>query len=97
MAGHLSAQYSAFIQNLIISIAFIHMLQKRGSSQGQSLLLAVAKWVGTLAPTILMGIMATNYVVLTCGLLCTVYDVLYIVLLHKKIQSEKQQAKSSAT
>ena len=43
MAGHLSAQYSAFIQNLIMSLAFMHMLQKRQSSKGQSLLLAVAK------------------------------------------------------
>ena len=89
MAGHLSAQYSAFIQNLIMSIAFIHMLQKRQSSKGQSLLLAVAKWLGTLAPTILMGIMSTNYVVLSCGLLCSVYDILYIILLYKRIQLEK--------
>lgn len=89
-AGHASAQYSAFIQNLIMSIAFINMLHKRGSSKGQSLLLAVAKWIGTLAPTILMGIMATNYVVLACGLLCSVYDVIYIVMLYRQIQNEKK-------
>lgn len=89
--GHLSAQYAAFIQNLIMSVAFIHMLQKRGSSKGQSILLAVAKWIGTLAPTITMGIMTTNYVVLACGLLCTVYDVIYIVMLYKVIDSEKQK------
>lgn len=89
MEGHLSAQYSAFIQNLIMSITFIAMLQKRKSSEGQSLLLAVAKWVGTLAPTITMGIMAANYVVLACGLLCTLYDVIYIVLLQKTIREEK--------
>lgn len=80
--GHLSAQYSAFVQNLIMSVAFINMLRKRNSTQGQSMLLAVAKWIGTLAPTITMGIMSTNYVVLACGLLCTVYDVLYIILLN---------------
>lgn len=65
------------------------MLQKRKSSEGQSLLLAVAKWIGTLASTITMGIMATNYVVLACGLLCTLYDVIYIVLLQKIIREEK--------
>lgn len=88
-AGHLSAQYAAFIQNLIMSIAFINMLHKRNSSEGQSMLLAVAKWIGTLAPTITMGIMTTNYVVLVCGLLCTVYDVMYIILLQQKIKAEK--------
>ena len=87
-AGHLSAQYSAFIQNLVMSVAFIHMLDQRRSSKGQSLLLAVAKWIGTLAPTITMGIMSENYVVLACGLLCSVYDVMYIVLLQKRIRIE---------
>lgn len=90
-AGHLSAQYSAFIQNLIMSIAFIDMLRKRNSSEGQSILLAVAKWIGTLAPTITMGLMETNYVVLACGLLCSVYDVMYIILLRKTINTEKNK------
>lgn len=91
LAGHLSAQYSAFAQNLLMSIAFIHMLVKRGNTKGQSLLLAVAKWIGTLAPTITMGIMSTNYVVLACGLLCTVYDLLYIALLYRAKKSELQK------
>lgn len=82
--GHLSAQYAAFIQNLIMSIAFIAMLQKRKSSQGQSMLLAVGKWLGTLAPTITMGILSTNYVVLACGFLCSIYDIVYIVLLYQR-------------
>ncbi|MDO5345820.1 MAG: hypothetical protein Q4E91_08755 [Lachnospiraceae bacterium] len=89
LEGHLSAQYSAFAQNLIMSIAFIHMLVKRGSAKGQSMLLAVAKWIGTLAPTITMGIMSVNYVVLACGILCTVYDLIYIVLLYKVKKSSK--------
>ena len=83
LAGHLSAQYSAFIQNLIMSVAFNNNLHKRNSSAGQSMLLAVAKWIGTLAPTITMGILSTNYVVLVCGLLCSVYDIIYIVLLFR--------------
>lgn len=91
LEGHLSAQYSAFAQNLLMSIAFIHMLVKRGSTKGQSLLLAVAKWIGTLAPTITMGIMSTNYVVLACGLLCTVYDLLYIALLYRAKKSEQTE------
>lgn len=92
LEGHLSAQYSAFAQNLIMSIAFIHMLVKRGNTKGQSMLLAAAKWIGTLAPTITMGIMSTNYVVLACGLLCTVYDVIYIGLLYRAKKSESLEA-----
>lgn len=88
LEGHLSAQYSAFAQNLIMSIAFIHMLAKRGNTKGQSMLLAAAKWIGTLAPTITMGIMTTNYVVLACGLLCTVYDLIYIALLYRTKKRE---------
>ena len=88
LESHLSAQYSAFIQNLIMSIAFINMLHKRKSSDGQSILLAAAKWIGTLAPTITMGILSTNYVALICGLLCSIYDIMYIYLLYKIKQSE---------
>lgn len=55
------------------------------------MLLAVAKWIGTLAPTITMGMMETNYVVLACGLLCSVYDVMYIILLRQTINKEKKK------
>ena len=49
------AGYSAFLQNLLMSVLFIDMLIKRGNREGQSLTIAVNKWLGTLAPTILFG------------------------------------------
>lgn len=79
----MAAQYSAFLQNLLMSILFIALYAKRGTLEGQSVLLAVAKWIGTLAPTILMGIMTYDIVVLVCGIFCTVFDVIYIVMLLK--------------
>jgi len=79
----MAAQYSAFLQNLLMSVLFIAMYVKRGGMEGQSVLLAVAKWIGTLAPTILMGIMTFNVVVLVCGMFCTVFDLIYIGLLLK--------------
>lgn len=84
--GVLAAQYSAFIQNLIMSILFIGLYIKRGSMEGQSLLLAVAKWIGTLAPTILFGFIEYNALVIVFGLFCSVFDLIYIWLLlqHKK-------------
>ena len=83
----MGAEYSAFLQNLLMSILFISMFAKRGNMEGQSILLATAKWIGTLAPTILMGIINFNPLVLTTGILCSVFDIIYIILLlnYKKV------------
>jgi hypothetical protein len=84
-----AAAYSAFPQNLIMSILFIGMLVKRGSREGQSLTIAVNKWVGTLAPTILYGAIGEggfprgSFFILIIGLFCSVFDVIYIWLLAK--------------
>jgi len=48
--------YSAFLQNLIMSVLYINMFVSRGSTKGQSLSIAISKWIGTLTPTILLGI-----------------------------------------
>ena len=83
------AAYSAFPQNLIMSILFIAMLTKRGNREGQSLLIAVSKCIGTLAPTILYGLIGQggfprgSFLILTVGLFCSVFDVIYIWLLAK--------------
>lgn len=77
----MAAQYSAFLQNLLMSVMFVNMFIKRGNMEGQSLLLAGAKWIGTLAPTILMGVITFNPVVIVCGIFCTIFDVIYILLL----------------
>ncbi len=83
------AAYSAFPQNLVMSILFIAMLARRRSREGQSILIAVSKWIGTLAPTILFGVIGQggfphgSFLILTVGLLCSVFDVIYIWLLMK--------------
>lgn len=83
------AGYSAFPQNLIMSLLFIGMLAKRGSREGQSLTIAINKWIGTLAPTILYGAIGEggfprgSFLILTVGILCSVFDLIYIWLLRK--------------
>jgi len=78
------AGYSAFLQNLLMSVLFIHMLVSRGSSEGQSLLIAVSKWIGTLAPTILFGILGEggfpkgSALILMLGSFCSVFDLIYV-------------------
>ena len=87
-----AAQYSAFLQNVVMSILFVLMLAKRGSSEGQSMLIAVAKWLGTLAPTIQQGLVQNfNIFILLTGALCSVWDIIYIILLKKKISEEQKK------
>jgi len=83
------AGYSAFLQNLLMSVLFINMLVRRGSREGQSLVIAVGKWLGTLAPTILFGIIGDggfpngSFLIVVVGALCSVFDLIYIGLLLK--------------
>lgn len=84
-----AAQYSAFLQNAAMSILFLTMLFQRKTTEGQTLLMAVAKWVGTLAPTVLMGlIQGFNSYILICGAICTIFDLLYIFFLKKMKKEE---------
>lgn len=87
-----AAQYSAFAQNVAMSVLFVIMLFRRGNTEGQTMLIAVAKWLGTLAPTIQQGIVDefNLYIILT-GALCSVWDILYIVLLWRRKQAEQKE------
>lgn len=78
--AHDGGRYSAFLQNLLMSGLFIAMYVNRRSLRGQSLTIAVAKWLGTLAPTILLGVLDDNPFILAIGLLCGVFDLAYIGL-----------------
>jgi hypothetical protein len=76
-----ASKYSAFLQNLLMSGLFIAMFVARQGPRGQSIVIAVAKWIGTLAPTILFGALAGSAFILGLGLLCGVFDLAYIGLL----------------
>ena len=83
------AGYSAFLQNLLMSVLFIDMFVQRSGGEGQSLYIAVSKWLGTLAPTILFGIVGDggfpkgSSLILVLGIFCSVFDLIYIWLLFK--------------
>lgn len=84
--SHMGGIYSAFLQNLLMSGLFIAMFYSRGGSRGQSLTIAIAKGVGTLAPTIQGGIIEGISFILLVGILCFLFDVVYIVLLARDRQ-----------
>lgn len=73
--------YSAFLQNLLMSGLFVAMLVARRGSRGQSLAIAIPKWLRTLAPTIQFGLLSNWPFVLGIGLLCSVLDLTYVGLL----------------
>ncbi len=95
--------YAAFLQNLLMSVLFIHMLVQRGGSDGQSLLIAVSKWLGTLAPTLLFGLLGgqgfnhPSAFVLVVGLSCSLFDLLYIGMLAQTRQREKESGGKNVT
>lgn len=92
----MGAVYAAFLQNLLMSVLFIAMLEQRKTSEGQTLLIAVSKWIGTAAPTVLMGILgiqgtlAPNLLVLKTGSLIFVFDLIYFLILFKTKKAEIQ-------
>jgi len=93
---YLGRQYSAFLQNLLMSVLFIGMLVNRGNSEGQSLTIAVSKWLGTLAPTILFGVLGgehmngPNTLILVAGSFCSLFDIIYIWMLLRTKVVEKR-------
>jgi hypothetical protein len=88
--------YSAFPQNLLMSVLFIVMLVQRRSSSGQSMVIAVSKWAGTLAPTILLGVVGgegfagPSPLILATGLLCSVFDLIYVGMLARVRARERR-------
>lgn len=82
--GFWGARYSAFAQNLMMSVLFIGMLVRRNSVDGQSMYIAIFKWIGTLAPTIQMYLQTGSMLILILGIGIFLYDVIYIGMLYQK-------------
>lgn len=75
-------KYSAFLQNIIMSVAFLNMLDTRKSTKGQSMTIAICKCIGTLTPTIL-GTIEGNVFILVTGSICFIFDLMYIFMFKK--------------
>jgi hypothetical protein len=82
--------YSAFLQNLIMSIMFIAMFIQRRGDEGQNLTIAINKFIGTLTPTILVGVIGLpafgkpNLFILVIGIMVAIFDLIYIAMLLTK-------------
>ena len=80
--------YSAYLQNIAMSVAYLYMLNRRGSSKGQTKLIAMCKWIGTIAPT-LIGAIEHNVFIVVTGIICFVLDGLYFYFLSYTMKKEK--------
>jgi hypothetical protein len=73
----MAAVYSAFLQNVIMSILFFYATKNANKSHSVSL--GAMKLIGTLFPSILFGfIYGIEYIVIACGAICLIFDSLYI-------------------
>lgn len=82
-------KYSAFLQNIAMSVSYLYLLNRRRSSKGQSMRIAICKCIGTLTPTI-YGTIEGNTFILVTGILCFLFDLLYIYCLYYVIRQEKE-------
>ena len=73
-------KYAAYLQNVVMSLLYLSMMRQRQSDKGQSMTIAVCKCIGTLTPTI-YGTLEGNWFILVTGIICFVFDVIYIFAL----------------
>ena len=83
-------KYAAYLQNVAMSLLYLSMLKERKSDKGQSMIIAVCKCIGTLTPTI-FGTIEGNWFITVTGIICFVYDVIYIVALNQVKNCKKQK------
>ncbi len=81
--------YTGFGANCFVSLAFILMLQRRGSSAGQSMYIALSKLIGSVAAMILTISQFPHSRLFPVLCLTTfVLDVTYATMLHRQIRAE---------
>ena len=86
---HKAEIYSAYLQSIAMSIAYLYLLNRRRSSKGQTKLIAICKWIGTLTPT-LIGVIERNTFIVATGIVCFILDGLYFFCLFYVQKSEQK-------
>ncbi|MGL4913726.1 MAG: hypothetical protein ACRC3Y_14995 [Romboutsia sp.] len=86
-----TAGFIAYFQNLLMSILFVLMFLERRNLNGQSILIALFKWLGTscVGITKFIGLAPSNPTELFIIFLIQVFDILYLFLLLKSYKPRK--------
>jgi len=78
-------RYSAFGQNLMMSVLFVALLLKRRDVTGQSIYIALGKMIGTILPSSLFFLRFPDSPLLNFLYLAIfIFDLIYVILLHAK-------------
>lgn len=95
--------YAAYLQNIFISSLYVQMLYRKGSTDGQSMYIAILKFFGTVAPSAMGAITCMLAYGISVGdflkpafmplmkflvIGCMIFDVTYIVLLYRQFKHE---------
>jgi hypothetical protein len=89
--------YTAFIDNLIMSVLFLSMLLRRGDRRGQSMWIAWGKLLGTLTASISQYMYDPGNVLwLVIYVEILVLDLLYVILLSKAPKYQPDVVEASA-
>ena len=92
--------YTIYGVNLVMSAAFIGMVQHRRSARGQSMPIAIAKMLGTGLFSLTLFLFSRDTFA-RGGLLtflyaaCFVLDLMYCVILHRQITADRESRKSA--
>ncbi|WP_394834918.1 hypothetical protein LVJ94_51310 [Pendulispora rubella] len=78
--------YCAYLTNLVIAVTFIGMLVRRNGVEGQSMTIAISKWIGTAAVTVSIYLQTGSPLLLVLGIAIFVFDAIYTVMLRKKFE-----------
>ena len=83
--NNMQGDYTAFGQNLLMSILFIFMLLDQEGTDGQSIYIALFKMLGTLSASMIvfLGMPTSGLMVFYC-IAILIFDLLYTVLLYWK-------------
>jgi hypothetical protein len=76
-----AARPTALVQNLVMSILFIEMMRRSGSTQGQAVDIAVLKLVGTVAAVIFLTLNTGSGLIAVIGVPIAGYDIAYVAML----------------
>ncbi|HEY6534712.1 MAG TPA: hypothetical protein VIY08_02730 [Candidatus Nitrosocosmicus sp.] len=93
ITGEVKGAYTAFSQNLVMSVLFIIMLFKRKSLRGQSIYIAVFKMLGTgltsLHYYVYEPITHSSFILPTLYVLIFTFDIVYILLILRFYKKNK--------
>ncbi len=87
-------KYAAFAQNLMMSILFISMLRRRGSTRGQSVYIALFKMIGSLIPAVGFYLYLRSDLVTALTAATLLFDLIYFWMIFKQQRMEMRQPKS---